>query len=52
MSDREVLCLGEALIDVVIREDSTKEHVGGSLLNVAAGVATLGEPASICAWWG
>ncbi|MBK8462701.1 MAG: carbohydrate kinase [Nigerium sp.] len=47
-----VLCLGEALIDVVVRADSSEEHVGGSLLNVAAGVATLGRPASICAWWG
>ncbi len=52
MTDNKVLCLGEALIDVVIRDDSSKEHVGGSLLNVAAGVATLGNEASICAWWG
>ncbi len=52
MSTPRVLCLGEALIDVVIRGDSTVEHVGGSLLNVAAGIATLGHPASICAWWG
>lgn len=51
MSEK-VLCLGEALIDVVIRDDSSVEHVGGSLLNVAAGVATLGNDASICAWWG
>lgn len=47
-----VLCLGEALIDVVIRPESTTEHVGGSLLNVACGIATLGQPADICAWWG
>ena len=46
-----VLCLGEALIDVVVRGDSREEHVGGSLLNVAAGIASLGHPASICAWW-
>lgn len=52
MRTKAVLCLGEALIDVVIRGDSTKEHVGGSLLNVAAGIAALGEDASICAWWG
>lgn len=52
MTDNKVLCLGEALIDVVIRDDSSQEHVGGSLLNVAAGVATLGNDASICAWWG
>lgn len=49
---RSVLCLGEALIDVVVRGDSREEHVGGSLLNVAAGIASLGLPASICAWWG
>lgn len=47
-----VLCLGEALIDVVIRDDSREEHVGGSLLNVAVGVAALGHDADICAWWG
>lgn len=47
-----VLSLGEALIDVVIRPGSTEEHVGGSPLNVAVGIATLGHPASICAHWG
>lgn len=52
MATARVLCLGEALIDVVIRDGSQSEHVGGSLLNVAAGIATLGTPASICAWWG
>ena len=51
MSTR-VLSLGEALIDVVIRPESTQEHVGGSLLNVAVGIATLGQPAGICAFWG
>ncbi len=53
MSGKHVLCLGEALIDVVIRPgEEPVEHVGGSLLNVAAGVATLEHEASICAWWG
>jgi fructokinase len=47
-----VLSLGEALIDVVIRPGSIEEHVGGSPLNVAVGLATLGHPASICAHWG
>lgn len=47
-----VLCLGEALVDVVIRGEQREEHVGGSLLNVACGIASLGRPASICAWWG
>ncbi|MCV7194375.1 carbohydrate kinase family protein [Mycolicibacterium brumae] len=51
MSDR-VLSLGEALIDVVIRPDSAVEHVGGSLLNVAVGLAALGRKASLCAYWG
>jgi fructokinase len=46
------LSLGEALIDVVIRPESTDEHVGGSPLNVAVGLASLGRPASICAYWG
>lgn len=49
---KPVLCLGEALIDVVVRGEAREEHVGGSLLNVAAGIATLEHPASICAWWG
>ncbi|MDH6243316.1 carbohydrate kinase [Mycobacterium sp. OTB74] len=47
-----VLSLGEALIDVVIRADSTQEHVGGSPLNVAVGMATLGQPTCLCAYWG
>jgi fructokinase len=47
-----VLSLGEALIDVAIRPESIDEHVGGSPLNVAVGLATLGHPASICAYWG
>lgn len=46
-----MLYLGEARIDVVRRDGSEAEHVGGSLLN-AAGAATLGHPAEICAWWG
>lgn len=51
MTDR-VLSLGEALIDVVIRNGSETEHVGGSLLNVAVGLATLGRPTSLCSHWG
>lgn len=48
-----VLCLGEALMDVVSGADRpTREHVGGSPLNVAAGLASLDHPASLCAWWG
>lgn len=52
MSNERVLCVGEALIDVVRRGDEVAEHVGGSPLNVAAGLARLGEPTSLAAWWG
>lgn len=38
------LVLGEALIDIVRRHDGeTTEHVGGSPLNVALGLAALGD---------
>ncbi len=49
---RRILCVGEALIDVVARPGGEpSEHVGGSLLNVANGIARLGHRASICSWW-
>lgn len=47
-----VLCAGEALIDVVAGRGEPAEHVGGSLLNVAAGLAALGHPVRLAAWWG
>ena len=48
-----ILCVGEALIDVVTRPGGEpSEHVGGSLLNVANGIAQLGHRSSICSWWG
>ncbi|QGF24218.1 carbohydrate kinase family protein [Raineyella fluvialis] len=46
-----VLCLGEALIDVVDRGGVTTEHVGGSPLNVACGCARLGHPTTLASWW-
>lgn len=49
---RRILCLGEALIDAVSVNGTVTEHVGGSPLNVAAGISRLGYPASIGAWWG
>lgn len=50
---RRVLSIGEALIDVVLRDGAEPvEHVGGSPLNVARGLARLGHPATVCAWWG
>ncbi len=50
----DVLCLGEALIDEVRRvgDPSIGSHVGGSLFNVACGLARLGESTSIASWWG
>jgi len=49
--DAPVLCLGEALIDVVHRDGKSTEHVGGSPLNVACGLAALGHPTQLAAWW-
>lgn len=50
--NKPVLCLGEALIDVVIRADESSEHVGGSPLNVACVLANLNRQAAIASWWG
>jgi len=48
-----VLCLGEALIDVVAHPDgTTEEHVGGSPLNVAGGLARLEHPTTLACWIG
>ena len=49
----DVLCLGEALIDEVRRigDPVVGSHVGGSLFNVACGLARLGDNASIASWW-
>ncbi len=49
----EVLSLGEALIDEVRRvgAPSTSSHVGGSLFNVACGLARLGHESWIASWW-
>lgn len=47
-----VLCLGEALVDIIIRDDESSEHVGGSPLNVACGISCMGHPAVLAAWWG
>lgn len=52
MTTHPVLCLGEALVDVVIRGPETSEHVGGSPLNVACGLAALDHPVVLASWWG
>jgi fructokinase len=47
------LVVGEALIDVVMRDGRTVgEHVGGSPLNVAVGLARLGRPVEFLTWIG
>lgn len=52
-SEAPVLCLGEALVDIIIRNgEILSEHVGGSPLNVACGLTGLGHPALIASWWG
>jgi len=52
-SARRTLVLGEALIDIVRRHDgSTSEHVGGSPLNVALGLAALDEAVDFATRYG
>ncbi|MEO3938184.1 PfkB family carbohydrate kinase [Dermatophilaceae bacterium Soc4.6] len=52
-SRRRTLVLGEALIDIVRRHDgSSSEHVGGSPLNVALGLAALGEDVDFATRYG
>jgi fructokinase len=47
------LVVGEALIDVVMRDGRTLgEHVGGSPLNVAVGLARLGRRVDFLTWIG
>lgn len=44
MTDQRALVIGEALIDIVIRDGQVAgEHVGGSPLNVAVGLGRLGR---------
>jgi fructokinase len=47
------LVIGEALIDIVQHEgQQLGEHVGGSPLNVAVGLALLGRPVEFSTWIG
>lgn len=52
MMQPRILCLGEALIDIVEKDGKSSEHVGGSPLNVAAGLARLGHETTIRSWFG
>lgn len=47
-----IMCLGEALIDVVHRNETTSEHVGGSLLNVANVLGEQEATALLACWIG
>lgn len=52
VDEKVILCVGEALIDILSAEGVTSEHVGGSVLNVACGTAALGHRTALAAWWG
>lgn len=50
----KILCAGEALVDVVVDSDGKiqGEHIGGSVFNVACGLARLGMDTTLASWWG
>jgi fructokinase len=49
---RDVLVVGEALVDIVRAADgSTREHAGGSAANVAVALARLGRPVRFVTAW-
>lgn len=51
MNDPRALVIGEALVDVVVHADGSRdEHPGGSPANVALGLARLGRPADLLTW--
>ena len=48
-----VAVIGEALVDVVVSDTADpRAHVGGSPLNVAVGLARLGERVLFAGRWG
>jgi len=46
-----VLVLGEALVDVVLKDGHVSEHVGGSPANVAFGLGRLDHDVTLAAWF-
>ncbi|MCL2464141.1 MAG: carbohydrate kinase [Micrococcales bacterium] len=51
MSDHRALVIGEALVDVIVHADGTREeHPGGSPANVALGLARLGRRVDLLTW--
>ncbi len=49
---REVVVIGDALIDEIHRDGAVSEYVGGAALNVAVGLSTLGIETSLIAMVG
>ncbi|MFV0451210.1 MAG: PfkB family carbohydrate kinase [Propioniciclava sp.] len=49
---RHSLVLGESLVDAVRTRGTVTEHVGGSPMNVAVGLARLGHRTVLGSWWG
>src|SRR6218665_150926 len=47
-----VVVIGDALIDELVDDSGTRHIVGGSALNVAVGLTTLGVPATLVAMVG
>lgn len=50
----KILCAGEALVDVVVGTDGQiiGEQPGGSVFNVACGLARLEVETTLASWWG
>lgn len=46
-----IICIGEALIDRVSQDGHIQDFVGGSVLNVAAGLAALHHDTHLASWW-
>src|SRR6478609_7610914 len=50
--DRDVLVVGESLVDIVHAADgSSREYAGGSAANVAVALARLGRPVRFVTAW-
>lgn len=49
---KDVLVIGESLVDVVSRDGDTVEHPGGSAANVAVALARLGRPVRFATSYG
>jgi fructokinase len=52
VGDAQIVVIGDALIDEIRDADGAREFVGGAALNVAVGLAVLGNPTSLIAMVG